>query len=105
MKFPLILLAVVLAGCSVRSDNTVKSPDSTDQYGVFGTVHVQYDVNKDGHIENIVVQDDEGDLLTKQILSAMKQWRLEKDHPMKAQKLTIAVERDSARAKRGFIEN
>ncbi len=35
----------------------------------------------------------------------MKHWRLEKGHPMKAQKLTVAFERDRVRAKGGFLEN
>lgn len=104
MKIPLILLAVALGGCSTRPVNTIKFPDRAYQYGVYGTVHVQYDVSNDGHIENIVVNDDEG-FFTKQIVKDMKHWRLEKGHPMKAQKLTVAFERDRVRAKGGFLEN
>ncbi|HGL3854500.1 TPA: hypothetical protein ACKE3U_003829 [Klebsiella aerogenes] len=105
MKYPLILLAVVLAGCSVRPDNTIKFPDRAYQYGVYRTVHVQYDVNKDGRIENIVVKDDDEGFFTKQIVSDMKNWRLEKGHPKKTQKLTVAFEKDRVRAKGGFLEN
>ncbi|MEG8552646.1 hypothetical protein U4Q01_00555 [Klebsiella pneumoniae] len=66
---------------------------------------MQYDVNKDGRIENIVVNGDDDGFFTKQIVNDMKHWRLEKGHPMKAQKLTVAFERDRVRAKGGFLEN
>ena len=79
MKIPIILLAVALAGCSTRPVNTIKFPDRAYQYGVYGTVHVQYDVNKDGRIENIVVNGDDDGFFTKQIVNDMKHWRLEKE--------------------------
>lgn len=105
MKIPIILLAVALAGCSTRPVNTIKFPDRAYQYGVYGTVRVQYDVSKDGRIENIVVNDDDEGFFTKQIVNDMKHWRLEKGHPKKAQKLIVAFERDRVRAKGGFLEN
>jgi len=105
MKLPHILLAVSLVGCSARPVNTIKFPDRAYQYGVYGTVRVQYDVSKDGRIENIVVNDDDEGFFTKQIVNDMKHWRLEKGHPKKAQKLIVAFERDRVRAKGGFLEN
>jgi hypothetical protein len=87
-----------------RPVNTIKFPDRAYQYGVYGTVHVQYDVNKDGRIENIVVKDDEDGYFTKQIVNDMKHWRLDAGSRRKPSVL-LSLSRDRVRAKGGFLEN
>ncbi|HCQ8667534.1 TPA: energy transducer TonB [Klebsiella variicola] len=105
MKISYLLLAVALVGCGTRPANTIKFPERAYNLGVYGTVHVQYDIDKAGRVENIVVEDDEEGFFTKQIVADMKHWQLEAGCPKKAQILTVAFERDRAQPRGGFLEN
>lgn len=105
MKFSYLLLAIALTGCSIKPDNTVKFPVRAYQHGVYGTVHVKYDVNRVGRVENVVVEDDKDGYFAKQIVSDMKHWRLDAGKPKKGERLTIAFECRHDRDEGDFLEN
>ena len=97
MKVSYLLLALALAGCSSRTDNTIKFPERAYQYGVYRTVQVHYDVDSDGRVENVVVDNADDGFFTRQIVADMKHWRLATGDPKNDVLLTVSFERGKSR--------